>query len=64
MGLKHSFKQLEKLATETGSEITFMADGRLDWYWKSIRIQPTVEQIPQVVEALKSLSDIGCCEQH
>lgn len=62
MGLKHSFKQLEKLATETGSEITFMSDGRLDWYWKSIRIQPTVEQIPQVIEALKALEDIGCCQ--
>jgi hypothetical protein len=51
---------MEKLASETGSEITFMADGRLDWYWKSIRIQPTVEQVPQIVEALKTLMKIGC----
>ena len=63
MGIKHSFQQMEKLASETGSEITFMADGRLDWYWKSIRIQPTVEQVPQIVEALKMLMKIGCCEQ-
>ena len=63
MGLKHSLKQLEKLATETGSEITFMENGTLDWYWKSLRFQPEVEEVPKLVEAIKAMSAIGCCQQ-
>jgi hypothetical protein len=59
VGLKHSLKQLEKLATETGSEITFMADGTLDWYWKSLRFQPEIEEVPEIIEAIRALNKIG-----
>ena len=63
MGLKHSLKQLEKLAAETGSEITFMRDGTLDWYWKSLRFQPEFSEVPQLVESIKALAAIGFEEQ-
>jgi hypothetical protein len=63
VGLKHSLKQLEKLATETGCEITFMDNGTLDWYWKSLRFQPNVEEVPRLAEAIKVLSEIGCNQQ-
>lgn len=59
MGLKDSLKQLKKIATETESEITFMGDGGFDWYWKSLRFQPELEQIPRLIEALKALNEIG-----
>jgi len=63
MGLKHALKQLEKLATETESEITFSENGTLDWFWKSLRFQPGIEDVPKLVEAIKVMSAIGFDQQ-
>ena len=60
MGLKHSLKQLEKIAAESKSEITFMEDGGIQWYWKGLRFDPKIEDVPKLIQALKELSDIGC----
>jgi hypothetical protein len=59
MGLKHSLKQLGKLAIDTQSEITFSENGSIDWYWKSLRFQPEPEDVPKLVEAIKALTEIG-----
>lgn len=59
MGLKHSIRQLSKLAEETESEITFSREFGLDWYWKNLRFQPDESQVPKLVEAIKALQEIG-----
>ena len=63
VGLKRSWQQLSKIAEETGSEITFMADGSIQWYWRCLRFDPEVEDVPRLIQALKELSDIGCEQQ-
>jgi hypothetical protein len=40
-----------------------MENGTLDWYWKSLRFQPEVEEVPKLVEAIKAMSAIGCSQQ-
>lgn len=59
MGLKHSIRQLRKLAEETESEISFSREFGLDWYWKNLRFQPDESQVQKLVEAIKALQEIG-----
>jgi len=57
VGLKHSLKQLEKIAAETNSEITFSEDGTIDWFWMSLRFQPKIEDVPKLIQAITVLTD-------
>jgi hypothetical protein len=59
MGLKHSIRQIAKLAQETGSEISFSDTFGVDWYWKNLRFQPDESEVPKLVEAIKTLQEIG-----
>jgi hypothetical protein len=59
MGLKHLFRQIAKLAEETDSEITFSERLGLDWCWNSLRFQPEERDIQKLVEAIKTLREIG-----
>jgi hypothetical protein len=56
-------RQLAKLAEETGSEISFAKDCYVDWYWHNLRFQPDEKDIPRLVEAIRTLQEIGFEDQ-
>lgn len=59
MGLKHSIRQISKLAEDTDSEVTFSERLGFEWYWQDLRFQPEETEIPKLVEAIKTLREIG-----
>jgi hypothetical protein len=59
MRFKHSFKQIAKIAEETGSEITFSERLGLEWYWHNLEFTPEEKDVPRLIEAIKTLREIG-----
>lgn len=64
MGLKHSIQTISKLAKAIDAEITVMESGEFSIFWKHLRFQPTVDEIPKMIEAIKSLTDIGFSDNY
>jgi hypothetical protein len=59
VGLKNSIQTIGRLAKEIDAEITVTESGDLNIFWKSLRFQPSIDEVPKIVEAIKVLTAVG-----
>lgn len=64
MGLKNSIQTISRLAKTIDAEITVMESGEFSIFWKHLRFQPAIDEIPKMIEAIKALTDIGFSDNY